>query len=164
MAVATKPEADVLEACRGPGGYGWFLKNVLGCRLYPKQEETAEAVRTQERVSIVGANGCVAPETRITNADTNEQVAIGDIKGTFPVWALDGLEVVRAVAQEPFIKRVADMYRVAIDNGRSFVGTLDHRLLTPNGWRYLRELAVGDAVAIEQAPIRSSSFESQHLK
>lgn len=58
MAATVSPEQSrVLEMCRGPGGYGYFLTKILGCRIFPKQAAAAEAVRTQERVSIVGANG-----------------------------------------------------------------------------------------------------------
>ena len=35
----------------------WFLKDVLGCEVYPQQLAMMEAVRDERRVAVVGANG-----------------------------------------------------------------------------------------------------------
>ncbi|HEC61531.1 MAG TPA: hypothetical protein ENI27_04685, partial [bacterium] len=135
-----------------------FQEKIIGASLYEKQQEMVRAVFTEQRVTVSGANGCIAPETRIENADTGELIPVADITGEFPVWSIDGENVVRSISQKPFIKRRTDLYRVTLKNGATFLCTLDHRLRTSIGWVPLRSLLIGDSVAISSSHSDSSSF------
>lgn len=96
-------------------------------------------------IILSGPFNCVAGETRIYNPDTDEHVAIQDYylaDITSTVLTRYG----KAKATPPFIKGVADLYRVTLANGNTFIATLGHRVLTPDGWRAISELTVSDAV------------------
>lgn len=145
----------------------WF-ENVLGvARVYPKQIEMVEAVRDYPQVSTLGCNSCVAAETRITNADTGEGIRIADVVAGMPVWSVYGNRVVRAIAEQPFIKGRAALYEVQLSDGSCFRCTLEHRLLTPSGWCALSRLTVGQSCAVghsedevEMAPIADFARQS----
>ena len=124
----------------------FFWDSVLGAEPYPKQLEIIQALKDHQRVAVVGCNGCLGAETRIDNADTGESVPVGEITKPMPVWSYSSEGVVRAIAEVPFIKGRADLYRVATDDGRSFVATGEHRLLTGIGWRQVSHLSVGSRV------------------
>ncbi len=46
------------------------------------------------------------------------------------------------------------VYRLITDTGASIKATADHRFLTPNGWKKLGELSVGESVLVEVWPTR----------
>ena len=110
---------------------------------------------------IAGCNGCLSYGTPLLNADTGEEVPIGEIDGPFPVWSYWHGRTVRAVAEKPFIKGVDDLYRVTLSNGKEFTCTLDHKVLTPMGWKAIRELQIGsECVAFPIELERSDSLTS----
>lgn len=51
---------------------------------------------------------------------------------------------------QPVVRKIykgtCDMYRLVVSTGATVLCTLDHRLLTPTGWRFVRDLRVGDEV------------------
>jgi phage terminase large subunit len=111
--------------------------------------------RRSHEINLYGPYNCVAGETRIYDPDTGNYVAIEDyyVAETSPtVLTRYG----KAKATPPFIKGIANLYRVTLENGNSFIATLGHRVLTPEGWRAIASLSYGDAVCT-YSPIPSMS-------
>ena len=162
QAEAQGPTLSPVQRALNSPDYGDFYRDVLGIQtLYPKQLELIKAVHEHRRISVCGCNSCIAPETRITNALTGEQVSVIDIyhdyrTSQFPVWSLHKGQVVRAWAYPPFLKGVTDLYEVILDGGQRFVSTLDHRLRTPQGWVRLRDLYVGALLACDALPYQDA--------
>lgn len=102
--------------------------------------------------AVIGANGCVDANTLIYDPIAKVERRISDIRSPSHVLAyVDGIQAI-AAAGTPFIKGVDPMFEVRTASGCLTV-TEEHRFLTPQGWKYLRELSVGDAVL---APSSSS--------
>jgi hypothetical protein len=47
-------------------------------------------------------------------------------------------------------KGVEELFEVTLEDGRSIHCTKEHRFLTNNGWKHLRELSVGDDILTEE--------------
>lgn len=88
-----------------------------------------------------GGRGCVHPDTLIDVP--GGQIPIKDFKGGF-VWSWkDGQKVIAiATAATPFT--VEQLYEVGFDDGRSIIVTDQHKFLTNNGWKELRQLSSVD--------------------
>ena len=92
--------------------------------------------------------GCIRADTPIYDPVLDETRTVHEwlVRGLpFNVRAYDevtGCEVV-GEASVPFIKDYAMMYAVALANGETIHVTAAHRFLTPEGWRYLRDLTPG---------------------
>lgn len=101
-------------------------------------KSVAGIVKTLEKLrrGMSGIMGCVGGETLIEGVPVPEWVG-----GLVPT--LYGPQV----ASKAFLKGQADLYRVQTTRGREVVVTLDHRFLTPAGWRRLRDLHVGGLLA-----------------
>lgn len=93
-------------------------------------------------------DGCVAGSTRVFNPVTGKHVPIEEISGETHVLSLTekGFVVRRATAS--FIKGVAELYEVEIENGNKVTVTDNHKFLTPFGWkRILDGILIGDVLA-----------------
>ena len=55
-----------------------------------------------------------------------------------------------AIAEAPFIKGRARLYRVSTADGRSFVATQKHRVLTDQGWAFVGSLQIGQCLPSDQ--------------
>jgi len=88
----------------------------------------------------VGGIGCVAPETIIAGIPAGDRKYPGGVNTLFGP----------AVASAAFPMWRADIYRVKTQAGREVAVTLDHQFLTPTGWRPLRHLGVGVAIAADE--------------
>lgn len=94
-------------------------------------------------------DGCVAAGTRIYDPITRKHRAIETLVGqSHFVLALTPQGFRPALALITFLKGEADLYRVALEDGRKITVTGQHRFLTPNGWRKIDDgLTVGDWLA-----------------
>lgn len=107
---------------------------------------------------LAGNIGCIAGETLIQGPHGSATIeSLWQSARRFEVWALVDGAVVGATAEPPFVKGVADLYRVTLSDGRQIVTTREHRFLTPNGWLPLGQLAVGDSLAVGLVLAPSSS-------
>ena len=50
------------------------------------------------------------------------------------------------LADVPFIKGTAELFEVILDDGSKFTATANHRVLTPDGYRFVSELSVGSTL------------------
>jgi replicative DNA helicase len=111
--------------------------------------------RTDKRpqLSDLRESGCLVASTRVTRADTNEEVCLGDLMATgerdFPVWALDErLKYSAHVMTNVFSSGRREVFRLRLSSGREIDATANHPFLTVDGWRPLGELAVGTRLAV----------------
>src|SRR3990167_886189 len=102
---------------------------------------------------FVGGRGCVAADTLI------EGTPVADRSQSGLVRTLAG----PTLAGASFLKGRAPLYRVATRSCAKVTVTLQHRFLTPTGWRTLASLHVGAAVAADGTLDRKSTrLNSSH--
>lgn len=106
---------------------------------------------------FVGGYGCVSAETLILDPTTgNEKTTqeLSEIGKSIRVLSLmqDGQTKVRW-ATAPFVKGVADLWRVTLSDGKTVTVTKQHKFLTRSGWLPLSCLSNG-------AQIRTASRDS----
>jgi hypothetical protein len=89
--------------------------------------------------ALIGAFGCVAPETIVEGVPIAERAQSGLVSTLFG----------EVVASPGFCKGRAALYRVRTLSGREVMVTERHRFLTPRGWRPLGCLGVGDVIAAD---------------
>ncbi|MGZ6362715.1 MAG: hypothetical protein ACXWP0_13640, partial [Ktedonobacterales bacterium] len=91
-----------------------------------------------QSLMLVGPYGCVAGETVMQGPDGDERIDVLHKQGKpIRVWALGPDGIVPAWGTAPFIKGIAPLYRIVLDNGQSIIATAHHRFMTPDGWRVL---------------------------
>lgn len=133
-------------------GDNWRLYGSGTLHDFKSQEDAASFLNTHQWTNADGSpikgeqayrrgyfvgDGCVAAGTRLYNPITGEQTAIEVLmeRGE-PHWVLslteNGFEPRQACV--PFLKGVADLHRVVLDDGREVTVTGHHRFLTPDGW------------------------------
>ena len=115
-------------------------------------------MRTDKRplLADLRESGCLTATTRVMRADTNEEVALGDLLATgerdIPVWALDDrLKYVSATMSHVFPTGRKETFALRLASGRRIEATGNHRFLTLNGWIPLAELSVGTRVAVPRS-------------
>jgi replicative DNA helicase len=115
-------------------------------------------LRTDKRplLADLRESGCLTARTRIVRADTNEEVALGDLVEAgdrgIPVWALDErLKYVRATMSHAFPTGRKEVFLLRLASGRQVEATGNHRFLTLDGWRALADLQRGSRIAVPRA-------------
>ncbi|MDL4816679.1 replicative DNA helicase [Actinomadura opuntiae] len=103
-------------------------------------------------VSDLRESGCVTASTRIMRADTNEEIAIGELLASgahdVPVWSLDErLKYVPRTMTHAFPSGRKEVFRVTLASGKQIEATANHPFLTYSGWTPLGELEPGARVA-----------------
>ncbi|HEU5028104.1 MAG TPA: replicative DNA helicase [Spirillospora sp.] len=103
-------------------------------------------------VSDLRESGCVPASTRIMRADTNEEIAIGELLASgardVPVWSLDErLKYVPRTMTHAFPSGRKEVFRVTLASGKQVEATANHPFLTYSGWTPLGELEPGARVA-----------------
>ncbi|MCD0453226.1 replicative DNA helicase [Actinocorallia sp. API 0066] len=129
--------------------------------------------RTDKRpmVSDLRESGCVTATTRLTRADTNEEITIGELhtSGTrdIPVWALDDrLKYVPRTLTHAFSSGRKEVFRVTLASGRQVEATANHPFLTHDGWRPLGSLEPGSRVAAPRhvpPPLHPAAMDEDEL-
>jgi replicative DNA helicase len=110
----------------------------------------AAAAPTEKRPQLSDLRECVTGDTLVVLAD-GQRVPIRDLVGTTPeVVAMTAPEGMLTGARSDKVWRVGrrPVYRVRLASGRSIRCTLRHRLWGAEGWVRLRDLRVGDRLAI----------------
>jgi len=105
-------------------------------RFLPSQKLWLLSPETQ-RVEMGGWR-CVSADTRIGGIPIAEfsEKTISTLYGHAPLVS-------------PSLKGRQDLYRVRTLSGRQVSVTLDHRFLTPQGWRQLKDLSVGSVISAD---------------
>jgi len=95
---------------------------------------------------------CLAGETRVARADTNLQVAIGELarsgERNIPIWSVgEDHRLVRSTMTQAWSTGRRPVIKIRLRSGEELRATSNHPLLTPFGWKRAGDLAVGDPVA-----------------
>jgi DNA polymerase I-like protein with 3'-5' exonuclease and polymerase domains len=93
--------------------------------------------------TVTGRFSCTAGDTILVTSRGNFRFDeyIPRIGDKVPTHAGEWKPVLRKI-----LKGLDTMYRVCLDSGAELSCTLDHRVLTPEGWKHIRYLAPGDEV------------------
>jgi replicative DNA helicase len=115
-------------------------------------------LRTDKRplLADLRESGCLTARTRVVRADTNEEVALGDLVAAgerdVPVWALDDrLKYVRATLSHAFPTGRKQAFLMRLASGRQIEATGNHRFLTLDGWVPLTKLPPGSRIAVPRS-------------
>ncbi len=118
-------------------------------------------LRTDKRplLADLRESGCLTAATRVVRADTNQEVALGDLLAAgardIPVWALDErLKYVKATMSHVFPTGQRETFRLRLASGRQIEATGNHRFLTLDGWIPLAELPVGSRIGVPRVAPR----------
>lgn len=113
-------------------------------------------------IGFAGCSSCVSGDTRILDPTTWEQPTIQSLaeNGIEPwVMTLDG----PVKAEVPYLKGKAEMLEIKLSNGQKFKCTLDHRILTAQGWKPTHEASVGELI-LGYVPSLPGSIEDSDLQ
>ena len=114
------------------------------------QLSRAPETRTEKRPQLSDLRECVTGETLVVLAD-GQRVPIRDLVGTAPdvvaISVPDG-RLVCATSDKVWRVGKRPVFRLRLASGRSIRATSRHRLWGAEGWTRLRQLRVGDRVAI----------------
>jgi replicative DNA helicase len=101
-------------------------------------------------------SGCLTADTRITRADTGEQVTMGELLArgarNVPIWTLDErFRLVRGHLSHVFPSGIKTVYELRLASGRVVKASANHPFLALEGWFPLEKLDVGDRIAVPRA-------------
>jgi replicative DNA helicase len=116
--------------------------------------------RQDKRPQLSDLRECVTGETPVVLAD-GTLVPIRDLVGETPnVLALGGGgRLVEARADLVWEVGRRHVFELRLASGRSLRATAEHRVYAAGGWRRLREVGIGDAVAVaRRTPDRAAAF------
>lgn len=107
---------------------------------------------------------CLPASALVLNADTSERVPVGEIVSAgarFNVWSLDADFRLQATPiVDAWYVNEQQVFQVTTRTGRRLRCTAGHRLRSLKGWVELRELNVGDAVALPRVYPASMQAET----
>lgn len=107
--------------------------------------------RADKRPMLADLRDCLAGGSLVTNADTGERIAIDRIVANrlrFNVWAMDDrMKLVRKPIVDAWKVGTRQVFVVRTQSGREVRCTAGHRFRAAEGWRELRDLKTGDAIA-----------------
>jgi phage terminase large subunit-like protein len=104
-------------------------------------------LRRFRELYLISGKGCIAGETRVYDPIADTHMPVNELceEGIAPmVLTLNGPRQ----ASVPFVKGVAPLYRVETSGGRVCIVTMQHRFLTPNGWKRLSEIGLGEHIRV----------------
>ncbi|MGZ4758667.1 MAG: replicative DNA helicase [Acidimicrobiales bacterium] len=101
-------------------------------------------------------SGCLTADTRITRADTGNEVTLGDLLASgeqdVPIWTLnENYRLVRGQMTKVFPSGIKTVYELRLSSGRTVKASGNHPFLALEGWFPLEKLDVGDCVAVPRA-------------
>jgi replicative DNA helicase len=116
-------------------------------------------------------SGCLTADTRITRADTGEQVAIGELLSEgitdVPVWTLDEhYRLVPGNLSNVFPSGEKETYELVLRSGRRVKASGNHPFLRLGGWAPLDSLVIGDRLAVPRAlpdPSQPMRWDERHV-
>jgi len=101
-------------------------------------------------------SGCLTADTRVTRADTNSEVTLGELldlgERNIPIWTMnERYKLVRGELSHVFPSGVKTVFELRLASGRSVKASGNHPFLALEGWFPLEKLDVGDRVAVPRA-------------
>ncbi len=108
--------------------------------------------RNDKRPMLSDLRDCLSGDALVTNAATGARVSMAEIvekKLRFDVWSVDDrYKLVKRPITDAWAVGTQHVYRMETQSGRSIRATAGHRFRTLSRWTQLRELNVGDAIAV----------------
>jgi replicative DNA helicase len=152
---AESRQVEVSEISRGLK----ILARELECPVVAlSQLSRALEVRQDKRPMLADLreSGCLTADTRITRADTGEEVTMGDLLAQgaedVPVWTLDeSYRLVQGTMSRVFPSGIKTVYELELSSGRTVKASGNHPFLALEGWFPLDKLDVGDSIAVPRA-------------
>lgn len=140
-----------------------FMSDVMGLPLWPVQQQDLEsflgstvedtkALFTQEPPTshncgaLIWGKGCLGPNECLTDMATGQTKTVKEwssLGNSLLVKSWDGDRVVLRWTSPVYCKGAATLYKVTLNDGRSFMATAKHQCLSPAGWRPLDTFQVG---------------------
>ena len=108
--------------------------------------------RNDKRPMLSDLRDCLSGDALVTNAATGARVSMAEIvekKLRFDVWSVDDrYKLVKRPITDAWAVGTQHVYRMKTQSGRSIRATAGHRFRTLSRWTELRELNMGDAIAV----------------
>jgi intein/homing endonuclease/MoxR-like ATPase len=117
-------------------------------------ERCVVSLATNRGLMLIGEPGtakCLKHDALLVDTRTGERATIAEVcrrRDAMPASLGEDLRLRPQAPVEFLDNGVRDCYRVVTHLGRHVEVTLNHPLLTPEGWRPLRTLRVGDPIAL----------------
>jgi len=130
----------------------------------PLKSQWVEHYAPQTNIIHLGGVGCVAGGTLLTDPISGRTHSFHEwSRRNRPLFVAsidEHGQIVAAVAMPPFVKGIADLYRVHFESGEAITVTEQHRFLTPDGWQSLSDMPLKYVAA----PLGSTldSYQSTH--
>lgn len=138
---------------------------VEGCKKNNIREAAANKIFDQiEYFSGYGFNKCVIGSTHITDADSGKVITVKELydkkHATQHTYSLsDDLKIVKSKINSVFANGRKAVYRLKTSLGKEITATGNHPFYTINGWKYLRDLCIGERIGLPRqipAPERNA--------
>src|SRR3990167_8238521 len=101
-------------------------------------------------VLFCGGNRCLGRETLVYDPVIGKEREVGSIDSDFYVLAWDGTGFRITKALKPFRKTIDNLYEIKLYNGGKFTASMSHVVLTPDGFRTISDVHVGDELYLSQ--------------
>ncbi len=126
-----------------------------------------EIVRAITSFAEYGFPECVVGDTRVLDAGTGRRVRIEDVvAGRATLGSTLACDASMKLRKRRVVKATASgrrlVYRLRTALGREILATREHPLLTPDGWRALGTLLVGDDIASARAGLTELEMSEIH--
>jgi len=108
---------------------------------------TVEHFRIPRNVLTICLGKCVTADTKVMDADTGDYLSIAQWTSARRTTALGPNGWQKARVSALAAHGVKPVWRLQTESGLHLTATATHPLLTPKGWRPLKDLTVGDTVA-----------------
>ena len=158
--VSTLEESDWREE---PMALAEFAREMMGIELWPVQQECLEAFLGSSRADakalftqdgptpyncgvLAFGKGCLGPDECLTDEVTGLTLAVktwAERGCPLVLQSWDGKKVTLNVTSPVYLKGVAPLYRITLEDGRSFTATNEHKCLSLEGWTRVENFEVG---------------------
>lgn len=139
---------------------------------FVKQQRAIKLIKANKRVGLHLGVGCVSGDTVLVDPVTGASATVRDYyernEGPRVLALADDGTIHQAQADAPFIKGRTVLREVTTADGNKVTVAPSHLFLTPDGWKRLDELSVGDSLCAAGVPKEfhdnQSVFSQSHHK
>lgn len=166
-----------------PLPFAQFAKEHLGIELWPAQVEDFEAflgntVEDTKRLftqdpptsyncaALVWGKGCLGADEQIKDYRSGETRTVkewAELGVGLLVLSWDGDRPILSETSPVYLKGQAQLYRITLEDGRSFVATAEHKCLSPEGWLRVGNLLEGHTQLLATPPYSSDRIADSLL-